>query len=433
MAPLVSSMLNVKNRKETLMRLILPTILALLALTSPVAAQLSLPGPASNLPPVGDVVNDVTGQVSSTLGQTEAALQAEARALLRTRDRALSRLLRQNRDVIERDREGNLARRGELIAVGLNEPFRFALIEAGFTAIERETIEGLDITVTRLRVPEGMELAQAQELAAELAPGVEFSPDNLHYQSGVAGEAVTALPVMLQSAASIGVEVGVIDGAPGAAVRVLSEKGFARGAPKPSDHGSAVASLLRNAGVARIRVADVYGDDPAGGNALALARALGWLTQSGSKVVTVSLVGPRNALVERAVAEAQSRGVVVVAAVGNDGPAAPPAYPASYSGVVAVTGVDRSERALIEAGRALHLDYAAPGDRVYALDGSGRIKRWRGTSFATPLVAARIAAALGRGGNWRARTDAEARDLGARGHDDTYGRGLLCEACAKRN
>lgn len=153
MAPLVSSMLNVKNRKETLMRLILPTILALLALASPVAAQLSLPGPASNLPPVGDVVNDVTGQVSSTLGQTTAALEAEARALLRTRDRALSRLLRQNRDVIERDREGNLARRGELIAVGLNEPFRFALIEAGFTAIERETIEGLDITVTRLRVP----------------------------------------------------------------------------------------------------------------------------------------------------------------------------------------------------------------------------------------------------------------------------------------
>lgn len=180
-------------------------------------------------------------------------------------------------------------------------------------------------------------------------------------------------------------------------------------------------------------MADVYGDDPAGGNALALARALGWLTQSGSKVVTVSLVGPRNALVERAVAEAQDRGVVVVAAVGNDGPAAPPAYPASYTGVVAVTGVDRSERALIEAGRALHLDYAAPGDRVYAFDGSGRIKRWRGTSFATPLVAARIAAALGRGGNWRARTDAEARDLGARGHDDTYGRGLLCEACAKRN
>lgn len=228
MAPLVSSMLNVKNRKETLMRLILPTILALIALASPVAAQLSLPGPTSNLPPVGDVVNDVTGQVSSTLGQTTAALEAEARALLRTRDRALSRLLRQNRDVIERDREGNLARRGELIAVGLNEPFRFALIEAGFTAIERETIEGLDITVTRLRVPEDMELAQAQELAAELAPGVEFSPDNLHYQSGMSGEAVTALPVMLQSAAFIGVEVGVIDGAPGAAVRVLSEKGSAR-------------------------------------------------------------------------------------------------------------------------------------------------------------------------------------------------------------
>jgi subtilisin family serine protease len=225
----------------------------------------------------------------------------------------------------------------------------------------------------------------------------------------------------------------VIDGAPGAATRVLSEKGFASGAPTPSDHGSAVASLLRSAGVTRIRVADVYGEDPAGGNALAIARALGWLTQSGSKVVTISLVGPRNALVERAVAAARARGVVVVAAVGNDGPAAPPAYPASYEGVVAVTGVDRRNRALIEAGRALHLDYAAPGDSVYALDMRGRTKRWRGTSFATPLVAARIAAALQRGSGWRAVTDVEARDLGARGPDDVYGRGLLCEPCGQRN
>ncbi len=209
-------------------------------------------------------------------------------------------------------------------------------------------------------------------------------------------------------------------------------KGFAEGAPSPSDHGSAVASLLHAGGVRTVRVADVYGQDPAGGNALAISKALGWLSASGCKVVTISLVGPRNPLVERAVKAARARGIIVVAAVGNDGPAAPPAYPASYDGVLAITGADRKGRALIEAGRALHLDYAAPGADVYAFDAKGRGKLWRGTSFATPLAAARIAAALPSGKSWRATLDEEARDLGPKGADETFGRGLLCGGCGKK-
>ena len=63
---------------------------------------------------------------------------------------------------------------------------------------------------------------------------------------------------------------------------------------------------------------------------------------------------------------------MVVAAVGNDGPAAPPQYPACYDGVIAVTGVDANGKALLEAGRARHLDFAAPGaDLAAALPGKG--------------------------------------------------------------
>ena len=94
---------------------------------------------------------------------------------------------------------------------------------------------------------------------------------------------------------------------------------------------------------------------------------------------------------------------------------------------MAVTGVDGRNRALIEAGRALHLDYAAPGADIVGVDARGRAKKLRGTSFAAPLVAARIAAAGGT--SWRAKVDGEARDLGKKGHDDTYGRGLVCEKC----
>jgi subtilisin family serine protease len=136
------------------------------------------------------------------------------------------------------------------------------------------------------------------------------------------------------------------------------------------------------------------------------------------RVINISLVGPSNLLVARAVQQVRARGVQIVAAVGNDGPAAPPQYPASYPGVLAVTGVDAKGRALLEAGKAAHLDFAAPGaDMAAALPGQG-YARVRGTSFAAPLATARLALA---GPN---RLAAEARPGKGR-----VGRGILCFDC----
>ncbi|WP_373289620.1 hypothetical protein [Sphingopyxis bauzanensis] len=48
--------------------------------------------------------------------------------------------------------------------------------------------------------------------------------------------------------------------------------------------------------------------------------------------------------------------MLIVAAVGNDGPAAPPAYPACYRGVLAVTGVDaRTAPCLRRAARSMSI------------------------------------------------------------------------------
>jgi subtilisin family serine protease len=120
-----------------------------------------------------------------------------------------------------------------------------------------------------------------------------------------------------------------------------------------------------------------------------------------------------------AIGALRARGIDVVAAVVNDGPAAPPQYPASYPGVIAVTGVDSGDRALREAGRATHLDFAAPGaDLAAALPGKGYTEV-RGTSFAAPFVAARLAAT-----GSSARLIAEAQPGKGK-----VGRGIICGSC----
>jgi hypothetical protein len=156
-----------------------------------------------------------------------------------------------------------------------------------------------------------------------------------------------------------------------------------------------------------------------------VAQALAWMVQNRVPVVNVSLVGPRNALVEAAVRRAAGRGVLIVAAVGNDGPAAPPLYPASYPAVVGVTAVNARGRALPEAARGPQVDFSAPGaDMAAAGPGQGYVSV-RGASFAAPLVAGLLARRHGRGRDAVEALSAEARDMGARGPDPVYGRGLV--------
>lgn len=384
--------------------------------SGPAAAQLGLPG--VQLPT--RALERTVGTVART---AEPVLTDAGKQLAALREARISRLVRDNPAVLELTADGYAARRGEVLVFGPSTIALQGLRSRGFVIVGEETIEGLGVSATRLRIPVSVRMRNVGELIGRAAPGLEWSPDHIFEQSGRVGRAARSQT----GPGPISVRIGVIDGAPGPGQTVAASKGFALGAPVPSNHGSAIVSLLGRAGARNVAVADVYGSDPAGGSASAVARGLGRLVAGGAKIVTISLVGADNPLLKRSIAAAANKGVVIVAAVGNDGPAAPPVYPASYPTVVAVTGVDKRNRALIEAGRALHLDYAAPGADIAALDARGKSVALRGTSFAVPLAAARIASAMGA--NWRAAVDAESVDLGKKGHDPVYGRGLLCGNC----
>jgi subtilisin family serine protease len=209
----------------------------------------------------------------------------------------------------------------------------------------------------------------------------------------------------------------------------------------PAAHGTAVASLLVGqsgpfngaAPGAELFAADVYCGLGTGGAADAVVDAIAWLAGQGVPVIDVSLVGPRNVLLENVVRLVIARGHVIVAAVGNDGPAAPPLYPASYPDVVGVTGVDARKKVLLEACRGKQVDFAAPGADMAAANLSPTFAAVRGTSFAAPIVAGLLAASLREPNRAEAAKAVEelshrAVDLGSRGIDKTYGNGLVGDA-----
>lgn len=386
--------------KEVDMKFARPWIVAgLLLTTSGASAQLL---PAQRIDPgrIGQVVPDMMGRVDGALDQVGADSLAPdrlAERLAATRAGRIAELLRRNPASVELDERQEPARRGVILLTRVRDASVDALRAAGY-GVEIEQIEGLGLTVTRLMLPKGQSLRRAMKQVQKIAPEAQVSADNLYFPSGVA-MAVTASS-LAEADAVRGRAAGLIDGGVArhpALTGAIEQRGFARDAPRASPHGTAVASLISGSGMVRgaapgapLLVADVYGSDPAGGNAFAIARALGWMAARGADVVTVSLVGPDNPLLAGAIRLAREKGVTVVAAVGNDGPSAPPAYPASYREVIAVTGIDGRGRLLPEAGRARHVDFAAPGADMNAAQVNGGKGRVRGTSFAAPLVAGRL-------------------------------------------
>ena len=403
----------------------------------PVGGLPRVPGIIGSTPVVGDLLRTVPPEERRAatipsldrLGASPRVVAVGGDVLAELRRLRLAELVRSNPG-LESGAAGAPVRRGVLIAIDPTEAQLRAAAAAGFSVEAREDLGGL-ISVT-LRLPARLSTRAGMRRLMEAAPGLLLDYDHVYEPAGgallpVMGVALApAAPPLMPPGRTIVMIDGGVAAHPSLAGAAIIQQGFA-GPAKATGHGTAVASLLVGrdgafrgaAGGARLFVADVYGGSPAAGSATAIVRALAWAASKQPDAITVSLVGPSNLLLQRAISILAQRGIQMAAAVGNDGPAAPVQYPAAYPGVTAVTGVDARDQALPEASRALRLDYAAPGsDLAAALPGRG-YARVRGTSFATPLVAARLAAT----GSSQLLVREAAKGRGR------IGRGILCRSC----
>ncbi len=382
-------------------------------------------------------------QVPSPLPETVRGVGDAVRDLPRARALRIDNLRREHRAQLDTDPRGELVVRSEVVAIGITEQALARALAADFLVRRTRLLEDLDLSITVLQTPEGWSARRGLARLRKLDPEGTYDYNHVYLQSAlVSSQAAEPNKDVAAPRAPSG-RVGLIDS--GVETNHVALRGNVvhrngcDGRALPAAHGTAVASLLAGgtpwsggaASKAELFAADVYCGMPAGGAVDAVAAAFGWMARERVAVVNVSLVGPRNVLLERAVKLLVTRGHLIVAAVGNDGPAAAPLYPAAYDGVIGVTAVDAKRRVLLEACRGKHLDFAAPGaDLTAAGSGVDEFVSIRGTSFAAPLVARLLAAELPApdpAASTRLVSELATRavDLGPRGRDDIYGAGFV--------
>jgi len=350
---------------------------------------------------------------------------------------------------------------GEVMVLGGRPETLASVQRLGFRLIEARPFAALGLSVLKLATPTGLDARQGVALLHARYPELTADVNSLYGTYETEATQVVSLPAPDYARRMIhwsggegcgtGLRIGMIDsalaaGLPAFAGRKLHQRSFLKPGHTAADpaHGTAIAALLVGApdpahptGGGLLPDADLYAAavfERQGGrseaDAFAIASALDWMVRNRVSVVNVSLAGDNNALMALAVQRASARGTVLVAAAGNAGPNAPPAYPGALPDVIAVTAVDQTGAAFPEANRGDYIAFAAPGVRIWVPSPDGQGHYQTGTSFAAPFALGTAALEVMRGAPpnaeaLRRRLAAKAHALGTGGKNPVFGYGLV--------
>lgn len=171
-----------------------------------------------------------------------------------------------------------------------------------------------------------------------------------------------------------------------------------------------------------------------------LISAIDYVAKQKINVVNMSLGSEINSnLIDQAIADARSNGVIIVAAAGNN-KSSTLFYPASYDGVISVSALkyDSSDPASIGqikpdlsyTNYGSRIDFSAPGTNIYSTYLNGGYTSMNGTSMASPQIAGIVALILAQNPSYnldqvKNTIKDNAVDRGEPGKDQYYGWGAV--------
>ncbi|WP_078382703.1 S8 family peptidase [Sutcliffiella halmapala] len=167
-------------------------------------------------------------------------------------------------------------------------------------------------------------------------------------------------------------------------------------------HGTAVAGIItannnaigivgitQNVEIYDVKVLNEEGK----GNIEDLIAGINWSIKEEVDILNISFgVQSNNELLEEAIKEAVSKGIIVVAAAGNTFGLSVD-YPAKYENVLSVSSIDEDLNRISTSAKG-KIDFVAPGRNILSTSNNGSYDLFEGTSFSTPYLTGVIAATL---------------------------------------
>lgn len=206
----------------------------------------------------------------------------------------------------------------------------------------------------------------------------------------------------------------------------------------PDNHGTHVAGIIaatiNKAGISgiapniKIMPVDVFNGD--GANIYDVAEGIMYAVDHKADILNLSLGSYYYSYpLEYAVNYAKSKGVLVVAAAGNDD-TSEYTYPAALPAVLGVSATDSLDRITQFSNYGDYIDFAAPGMNIYSTVSGSKYANMSGTSMASPIVSGVSALILSKNpflspAQVESILIKSSADLGNRGWDYLYGYGRV--------
>lgn len=206
---------------------------------------------------------------------------------------------------------------------------------------------------------------------------------------------------------------------------------------EPHPHGTSIAGviasharLMGTAPSSHLLAIRAFGAQKSGAESTSflIMKSLDYALAKNARIINMSFAGPHDPAIERGLAIAAAKGIVLVAAAGNAGAKSPPLYPAADRNVIAVSATDQSDQLFAQSNRGRYVAISAPGVDILSPAPNGKYQMSSGTSLSAAYVSGVAALMIARNpqlssADVRATLISTARDLGPKGRDDQFGAG----------